>query len=205
MDQNLVDRLTKARDYVKERRRKITEDPYKQVYDYAMMRERMGARWYNIMQTMEEQYADIEKFYADEFRKNQEVLKKIEDEIYDENRERIQKRWWERAQAAGPDIQNPRYGDFRRKNGILEMWTHNPIELSNGTVKRGMWIKVAVEEPKAGKTYGKVITNVSSQFRLDPRNDPTLQRARSYRNRNRNRNQTRNTRGKRQTYRKSRR
>lgn len=198
MNQDLVDRLTKAREYVKERRKKILEDPYKQVFDYAIMREKMGARWYNIMQTMEEQYEDIERFYSDDFRKNQEVLKKIEDEIYAENRERITKQWYDRAQAAPADVQNPRYGDFRRRNGELEMWSHNPIRLSNGSIKRGMWIKVKVEAPKAGKDYGRVITNVHRDFQLDPRNDPTLQSTTtttsSTTRYNRNRNRTYNRR-----------
>ncbi len=217
MNQDLVDRLEKARAYVKERRKILTADAYKQVYDYAMLRERMGARWYNIMKTMEDQYEDIERFYSDDFRKNQEVLKQIEDEIYEENRERITKKWFDRAQAAGPDVQNPRFGDFRRKDGILEMWTHNPITLSDGTVKRGMWIKVKVEDPKPGKAYGRVITDVHRNFQLDPRNDPTLQttttssRTRNNRNRrnynrsrygNRNRNRYGNrNRGRGQTYR----
>ncbi len=210
MNQDLVDRLEKARAYVKERRKILTDDAYKQVYDYAMLRERMGARWYDIMKTMEEQYEDIERFYADDFRKNQEVLKQIENEIYEENRERITKKWFDRAQAAGPDVQNPRYGDFRRKDGILEMWTHNPIRLADGTVKRGMWIKVKVEAPKAGKTYGRVITNIHRNFELDPRNDPTIgttstrnrrNNRRNNRSRYGNRNRNRN-RGRGQTYRK---
>ncbi len=202
MDKNLVDRLQKARNYVKERRRLLTADAHKQVYDYAVLREKMGARWYDIMQTMEDQYEDIERFYADDFRKDQEVLKQIEDEIYAENRERITKKWWERAQAAGPDVENPRFGDFRRRDGILEMWTHNPITLSDGTVKRGMWIKVKVADPQPGKNYGRVITDVHRNFVLDPRNDPTLQSTTTTRsNRNgRNRTNYRNKRNRNRTY-----
>ena len=194
-----MDRLAKAKEYVKERRKKLTAEDNKFVYDEAMMRSKMGARWGNIQDKMEERYKEIDRYYEDEFRKNQEVLKKTEDEIYKENRERIQQRWWERAQAAGPNIPNPRYGDFRRKNGELEMWTHNPIRLSNGSYKRGMWRKVQLEAPKEGKAYGRVITNADPQFRLDPRNDPTLQTS-TRSNGNRNRNRYRGPRG--QTYRK---